>query len=116
MRLKTDENLPLSVVRLLRDGGHDVHTALEEHLGGSGDANLLGAATHESRTLVTLDKDFADIRAYPPDRFFGILVLRPRDQTTARLRTLIKRVLPLLNANDLAGKLWVIDEYRVRIR
>jgi predicted nuclease of predicted toxin-antitoxin system len=32
--------------------------------------------THEGRILLTLDLDFSDIRAYLPEEFPGILVLR----------------------------------------
>ena len=69
MRFKTHENLPQSVVKLLRDARHDVQTALEENLSGSDDASLLAAVLREDRALITLDKDFADIRAYPPSQF-----------------------------------------------
>ena len=116
MRLKTDENLPLSVVTLLRDAPHEVHTALEEQLGGSEDERLLDTAARESRTVITLDKDLADIRAYPPAKYSGIIVLRPREHTTAGNQTLVTRLLPLLSSHDLTGKLWVVDERRVRSR
>jgi predicted nuclease of predicted toxin-antitoxin system len=116
MRLKTDENLPQSVVKLCRDAGHDVQTILDEHLSGSNDAAVLAAATRESRVFVTLDKDFSDIRAYPPGQFSGIVVLRARDQTTVHIRALVSRVLPILGTDDVVGKLWIVDERRVRIR
>jgi predicted nuclease of predicted toxin-antitoxin system len=116
MRLKTDENLPQSVVELLRDAGHDVDTALQENLGGSDDATLLTTATRDRRAVVTLDKDFADIRAYPPAHYCGIVVLRPRDQTIGHLRALTVRLVPLLSGNDLAGKLWIVDDRRIRVR
>jgi predicted nuclease of predicted toxin-antitoxin system len=116
MRLKADENLPQSVVKLLRDAGHDVHTMVDENLSGSTDAILLSAATRENRALITLDKDSADIRAYPPSDYSGIVVLRARDSTIARLRALTTRVIPLLSTGDLAGRLWIVDDRRIRVR
>jgi len=40
-RFKLDENLPRDARRLLRDAGHDVHTVLEERLGGGSDSQVL---------------------------------------------------------------------------
>jgi predicted nuclease of predicted toxin-antitoxin system len=67
-RFKLDENLPRDVQALLRQGGHDVQTALDEQLGGRPDPEILDAYVREARILVTFDLDFADIRLYPPSR------------------------------------------------
>lgn len=116
MRFKLDENVPLAIVKLLEDAGHDARTVLDEQLGGADDARIIAAAAHESRALITLDKDFADIRSYPPDRSAGIVVLRSTDQTVSGLSQLVARLIPLLETENLAGKLWVVDERRVRMR
>ena len=78
MRFKVDENLPIEVAEALRQAGHDAATVLEQHYGGSADARLAALCQRESRILVTLDMDFADIRAYPPAEFPGLVVLRLR--------------------------------------
>lgn len=116
MRLKTDENLPASVVNVLRDAGHDVDTAVDERLAGARDDVVLAAATHKQRAFLTLDKDFADIRAYHPPDHAGIVVLRAVDQTAANIRALVNRLLPLIEGGGLAGKLWIVDSRRVRVR
>ena len=65
MRFKVDENLPVEVAEMLRQVGHDAATVLEQHLGGSDDAQLAALCQLESRIFVTLDMDFSDIRSYP---------------------------------------------------
>ena len=45
MRLKLDENLPASAATRLAALGHDVHTVLDESLGGKQDAVVWTAAT-----------------------------------------------------------------------
>lgn len=88
LRFKLDENLPRRIGPALLDLGHDVESALSEHLEGSPDPVLLAACTAEDRILVTLDMDFSDIRMYPPNSHRGIWVLRPASQSFARVQDL----------------------------
>ena len=76
MRFEVDENLPIEVAEMLRQAGHDATTVLEQHLGGSNDAQSAALCQLESRILVTLDMDFSDIRTYPPIECPGLIVLR----------------------------------------
>ena len=84
MRFKVDENLPIEVAQMLRQAGREAATVLEQHLGGSEDAQLAPLCQLESRILVTLDMDFSDIRNYPPAEFPGLVVLRLRQQDKKR--------------------------------
>lgn len=65
---------------MLRIRGIDIDTDLDESLGGSNDATVLDAARTEGRLLITLDRGFGEVRAYPPGSHAGIIVLRPDDQ------------------------------------
>lgn len=40
MKFKVDENLPIEVVRMLEDNGHDALTVLEQNLGGALDSRI----------------------------------------------------------------------------
>jgi predicted nuclease of predicted toxin-antitoxin system len=42
---------------------------------GSPDKNIIEVCQQENRILVTLDLDFADTRAYPPQNYPGIIIL-----------------------------------------
>ena len=70
----------------------------------------------EGRVLVTLDMDFADIRAYPPSGFPGIIVLRLGRQDRLHVLNVFTRALALLHTDPLEGRLWIVEEDRVRIR
>ena len=76
MKFKIDENMPLEVAGLLRNAGYDSATVPEQNLTGASDTGLAAICREEKRILVTLDNDFADIRTYPPDKFYGIMVMR----------------------------------------
>jgi predicted nuclease of predicted toxin-antitoxin system len=95
-RFKLDENLPRDAQALLFAAGHDVETAIEEHLAGNPDAKVLDACCAESRVLVTLDLDFADIRLYPPSTHAGVWVLRPATQSIKNTLSVLKGALALL--------------------
>jgi hypothetical protein len=55
MRLKLDENLPVTAAPLLRARGHDVDTVRDEGLTGQPDDAVWRAVQSESRFLVTQD-------------------------------------------------------------
>ena len=116
LRFKLDENIPVRAVAALRTGGHDVETVEMEGLAGAADGAILAACIAEERVLVTLDLDFADIRAYPPGSHKGVWVLRPPQQTFNSVVALIEAGVRLSATERTAGQLWVIDERRVRIR
>lgn len=116
LRLKLDENIPGRVEPSLREPGHDVESAGSEGLAGAQDRELVAACMAEQRVLLTLDLDFADIRAYPPGSDRGIWVLRPAQQSFAAVLDLALAGVRLSSSERTAGQLWVIDEQRVRIR
>ena len=116
LRLKLDENLPKRIAPAVRALGHDLETAVSEGLGGAADPRLLAICNAEDRILVTLDLDFADIRAYPLGSHRGIWVLRPAQQTFDAITALMLSGLRLAEVERTAGQLWIIDERRVRIR
>lgn len=116
MRFKVDENLPIEVAEMLRQAGHDAATVLEQHLGGTADAQLAVLCQHESRVLMTLDEDFADIRNYPPAEFPGLIVLRLRQQDKPYVLDVLTRLVQVFRREPLEGHLWIVEESRVRIR
>ncbi len=116
MRFKLDENLPVELGFLLREAGHHAHTVLDENLGGSPDSSIARVCQVEKRILVTLDLDFADIRSYLPGEYSGIIVLRLTRQDRDSVLAMMPRILELLQTEQIAQRLWVVDESRTRIR
>ena len=66
--------------------------------------------------LVTLDMGFANIRAYRPSDYPGLVVLRLRSHEKSAVIAAVRRVLPNLAAEPLQGRLWVVQEDRLRVR
>ncbi len=116
MKFKTDENLPIEAAEVLRRAGHDAVTVLEEHLSGSVDPIVASTCQQEERALITLDTDFTDIRAYPPEQFSGLIVLRLRWQDKCHVLETLEHLLPVFSSEPLEHHLWIVEETRVRIR
>jgi predicted nuclease of predicted toxin-antitoxin system len=116
MRFKIDENLPKESKALLTRANHDAVTVNDERMGGGSDPDLAAVCKSEGRVIVTLDLDFADIRTYRPAEHPGIVVLRPMRQAKSHVLKLLQLVIERLAGEELAGRLWVVDEGSVRIR
>ncbi|MEK6631646.1 MAG: DUF5615 family PIN-like protein [Acidobacteriota bacterium] len=113
--VKLDENVPDSVGLILRQGGHDVALARDEQLVGVADDRVLAAASAEGRVLVSLDRDFTNILRHPPEPTAGIVVIRLRDQTLPLIRQVAATLRDVLSQESVRGRLWVLDESRLRI-
>jgi len=116
MRFKTDENLPTDLAQLIVKHGHDALSVTDQGLGGASDPHLAAICRSEGRALVTLDLGFADIRAYPPQEYPGLIVLR---LPLSDKRTIIRagrRLLRFLETETPAHRLWIVDQRRIRVR
>jgi len=116
MRFKVDENLPVQCVGQLREAGHDALAVQDQALAGAADPRIAEVCADERRVLLTLDLDFADIRTYPPSESAGIVVFRLASQDAETLRQVVGQLLALLPRESPVGRLWVVEEDKVRIR
>lgn len=116
MKFKIDENLPLEIAIAMREAGLDVDTVLDEALSGAADEIVATRARTEARVLVTLDLDFANIKAYPPGQHAGIIVLRPKIQDKSSVLSFIRSVVSMLQHRSPVGELWIVQHDRIRFR
>jgi predicted nuclease of predicted toxin-antitoxin system len=113
--LKVDENVDPRAVAILRTASHDVATVLDERLSGQPDAAVEAACRREGRCLVTLDLDFANVFAYPPERYSGLVVLRHPKPTAAGLLSLVRQLAALLQQHNPDRRLWIVEPARLRV-
>ena len=116
MRFKVDENIHGEAAVWLRHQGHDALSVREQNHSGSPDARLAAVCRHENRILITQDLDFANIVAYPPEHYPGIVVLRLNDQSWKSAKLALSKLLPVLQLNPAEGQLWIVDESSMRVR
>ena len=116
MKFKTDENLPVEAAATLREFGFDADTVRDENLSGAEDRLIAARARSEGRILITLDLDFANIHAYPPDQHAGIIVLRLHAQDKATVISYVRRTAAALGRRSPVGELWIVQSDRIRFR
>lgn len=93
----------------------DVDTVADEGLCGALDETVFAAAQAEGRVLVTQDLDFSDMRRFLPGTHAGIILLRLRNPSRARLS---ERLLQLFQHRDV--ELWggcfvVVTDFKLRV-
>jgi predicted nuclease of predicted toxin-antitoxin system len=116
VRFKVDENLPIEVADILRSAGHDALTVFDQKLIGEDDKRILNICQEEERILITLDLDFSDVRSYPPQEYFGMVVLRLHRQDKPYVLETIRRIILLFKQEQIKGRLWIVEENRIRVR
>jgi predicted nuclease of predicted toxin-antitoxin system len=116
VKIKLDENIPVSTSQVLMEIGHDVETAIGEGLAGHDDPTVLAAASAEERLLVTLDRGFGDVRAYPPGSHGGIVVLRPDSQAVSSVLSTVSSLTTHHDLEEFRGCIVIVRGHLVRVR
>jgi predicted nuclease of predicted toxin-antitoxin system len=116
VRLKLDENLSRAIAATLAEHGHDVDTVPDEGLAGGTDTQVAQAARDADRMLVTLDRDFADVREYPPGTHPGIIVVRVDPPRPSWVKAALTGLLAHHRLEDLRGCLVIVQLGAARIR
>lgn len=116
MKVKLDENIPMSVAPILSAMGHDVATVTGQGLSGRDDATVWTVAQTEGRLLVTQDLDFSDIHRYVPGTHAGLLLLRLREPGREALSRRLSALFESEDVESWAGCVVVATDRKVRVR
>ena len=119
LRFFSDQCVPAEITDTLRRHSHQV-TLLREVLPiRSLDPEVIAKAQELGAILLSLNGDFADIVAYPPSNYLGIVAVQLHNHPET-IPTLMERLVAFLDSNPAQefydGKLFIIEAHRVRIR
>jgi predicted nuclease of predicted toxin-antitoxin system len=115
MKIKLDENLPVRLVTILTNLGHDVHTVADENLSGKSDREVWQASQQETRFLITQDLDFSDVRQFAPGTHCGILLVRLHSPDRQSLMTRVAEVFQQEDVGGWIGCFVVATERKIRV-
>jgi len=109
-----DENIPRTVVELLRAKGYDVKWVVEAGLQGADDNSLYKLAVEEQRVVISFDDYFAQ-RAHIDERHpLGVVILKFKPNNAQEVALLLNEALNIVG--DLQGKLVIVQRTRIRVR
>jgi predicted nuclease of predicted toxin-antitoxin system len=113
-----DASLPRSTVAVILSHGHQATDVRDIGLGTSSDEDIADYAQQNANAIVTGDQDFGNILEFPPEKYDGIIIIRPPDGTgTAVVLSLIEQF--LMDGDvmaNLSGHLIIVEPGRIRVR
>ena len=115
-RLKVDENLPAEIADLLNQHGQDAVTVVDQGWRGVADSELWLRIQAEGRWLVTADKEFGDLRRYPPGSHCGVVLLRSAQEGRDEYLRLARNALAGAKLDQLVGAVIVVTPQGLLIR
>ena len=118
MRFLVDADLPRRVLDLLHRHGHEAEDVRDIGRGDAPDEDIAAYAQSRQACLLTADRGIADVRNYPPERYFGVVVLRPpKDATAEVIANLVESLVRQRQVLErVPGRLAVVEPGRVRMR
>jgi len=116
MRFLLDMGVSPEVGAWLRGQGHDAKHMHDEGLDRLADAEIVGKAAIEQRTILTCDLDFAELVALSGDTNVSIVLFRTASMRPHRVVERLARVLPDCAAALEAGAVIVVEDARHRVR
>lgn len=113
-----DASLPRAAAATIRAHGHQGTDVRDIGLGTATDEEIAEHARLNGLALVSGDLDFANVLAFPPADYHGLVVLRPPDgATVAVLLSLVEQVLSDAHVMaHLPGRLAIVELGRIRLR
>ena len=114
MRVIANENVTGTVIRKLREQGHDV-LSVKESMQGADDRLILECAENEQRLVITQDKDFGELACrYRLPASCGIVLFRLSDVDSS---TDNQRMFDVIESrSDWIGRFSVVTNRRIRMR
>ncbi|MEM2857212.1 MAG: DUF5615 family PIN-like protein [Candidatus Nitrosocaldaceae archaeon] len=121
-----DENIPLSIVRLLRDNaGIEIRHVTEIASKGLKDTDIIALSAKDNSIIITLDKDFGELvmKSMIRDNYnnkdkqipkaYGIVILRIKPLSIPYIYEMIRKILSM--ELEFEHKLIVVKEDRIKI-
>jgi predicted nuclease of predicted toxin-antitoxin system len=114
MKLFADECIYQNTVDLLRKSGFEVITVQEAGLAGYSNGDVLTYAVSNGCVFLTRDKDFSDIRVYPPTSFMGIIVIKISPENQEAVHATLCEFLSGKTSDELNATLTIVGRQKYR--
>ncbi len=111
-----DANIPYSATEVF-DQRHDVSHVRDVGLDRATDGDIASWAKEREMVIVTRDLDFANTIVFPPEKHYGIIVVRvPSFYPAKDIKRVLGTFLMSVDERQLARSLVIVEEGRSRFR
>jgi predicted nuclease of predicted toxin-antitoxin system len=109
MSILLDNCTPDDYRQLLNSWGYQA-SFLRQHIApSSSDPNVLKTATQLDAVLLSVDKDFLNIKTFPPQNYQGIIVIRDKHGARQAIAAKLRDALQALYRDKLRGVLVIVE-------
>ncbi len=109
MSFLLDNCTPDDYRQLLLSWGYQA-TFLRQHTTPNiSDPDVLKMADQLGAVLLSVDKDFLNVKTYPPQNYQGIIVIRDKHNTRQAIALILKQAIDTLYRDKLRGVLVIVD-------
>ncbi|MCM8824385.1 MAG: DUF5615 family PIN-like protein [Candidatus Omnitrophica bacterium] len=112
MQFIVDKNVRKEVVDFLKAKGYDVISLTA----GLEDEKIAQTAKETKRILLTHDQHFANILAYPPKEYSGIIRIKIHPPTADSIINALENLFQKLSTKQIDKKLIILEKNGFRIR
>ena len=119
LRFFADHCISNFIIQTFRDAGYEVFRLRDRIPTDSADSDVISRAQELDSVLVSLNGDFADIVAYPPANYKGIIALQVGNhpEIIPQLMATLKDYLSAYpDMSHYKGKLLLVEVHRIRVR
>lgn len=113
MKFLADENIPLKVVKRLREDGLDIVSVAEIQI-GMNDEDIAKLSEKEGAIIITFDKDFGEIIFRKSIKPYGLILLRIPPKSVDYIYNYLKWLL-IESKIEFERKLVVVREDKIRV-
>lgn len=112
-----DEDLPRVIDKMLEDLDWEVKDVRDVGLRGKSDKEVINFARKDKAVLFSADWGFANILNFPPQNYYGIVILNfPNEASTGFIAEEAQKALLKLSLENLKDYLIIIEPGKIRIR
>lgn len=108
MKFVADVNVAQTVIKLLRQNGHDV-LDLKKKNPTISDTNIIKLAAKEKRIIITHDKDFVGLTQFPKYQV-GIILIRLKIQNVSNHYKKLQGLLNTKSDKEISNSLSIVTE------
>jgi predicted nuclease of predicted toxin-antitoxin system len=114
-KILTDENIPTSTIKWLKEKGFKATRTTEISLKGAKDSTIAEYAAKNNMTILTLDTDFAHIYHSIYKDKLTVIVIRVKPATPTNIIETLRAALKKIKIDEVQNKLVIITKKRIRI-